>query len=79
MVAVVKETVLLNTEDDNDEEEYHLSVLDPATVAVKLATVALFTEQKLWALVTVGATGVATTFTTTAARTLSQAPSDCAT
>ena len=68
--------MLLNTEDPNDEEEYHLSVLDPATVAVKLATVALLTEQKLCALVAVGAAGEATTLTTTAARTLSQAPSD---
>ena len=76
MVAVVNETVLLNTEEPNDEEEYHLSVLDPAAVAVKLATVLLLTEQKLCALEAVGAAGEVITFTTTAARTLSQAPSD---
>ena len=75
-MAVVNETVPLNIELPNEADEYHLIVLDPTAVDDKLATVALFAEQKLCALLAVGATGVVTKFTTTGLRTLSQFPSD---
>ena len=75
MVAVVNETVPLNSELPNEADEYHLTVLVPTAVEAKLATVALFAEQKLCALDAVGAAGVVTTFTTTALRALSQVPS----
>ena len=69
-MAVVNETVPLRSELPNEADEYHLTVLDPTAVADKLATVALFAEQKLCALLAIGAAGVVTTFTTTAVRAL---------
>ena len=75
-MPVVNETVPLISELPNEADEYHLIVLVPIAVADKLATFALFAEQKLCALLAVGAAGVVTKFTTTGLRTLSQFPSD---